>query len=162
MFIFVSGAAAETIYQEPSDFVREAFSGLPPEVSILSITGKRREIITEILDHAPPILRTRYWMKGNRSVWILEEIGKTKPITAGFIVEDGHIQDVRILIYRESHGGEIRHDVFTDQFVGAALTDQRNLTKPIDGISGATLSVNAIRRLASLALYLDHEARIPG
>lgn len=158
-FTACSIAIADTIYQDPSDFIDEVFLGAPPAVSILNIIGKRRETVSKILDHPPSILRTRYWMKDTRSVWILEEIGKSKPITAGFIVENGQIQDVRILIYRESHGGEVRHDFFTNQFSGATLDSDLDLTQSIDGISGATLSVNAMRRLATLALYFDKEAR---
>ncbi|PSQ91940.1 MAG: FMN-binding protein, partial [Proteobacteria bacterium SW_6_67_9] len=51
---------------------------------------------------------------------------------------------------------EVRREVFLEQFEGATLTDDRQLDHSIDGISGATLSVRALTKLARLALYL-HE-----
>jgi hypothetical protein len=56
----------------------------------------------------------------------------------------------------------VRHDFFTNQFKGLTLDDQNNLNGRIDGISGATLSVNALRNLARLALYVDRAARTSG
>ena len=84
---------------------------------------------------------------------ILEEIGKVKPITAGFIVEDNRLTEIQILIYRESHGWEVRYPFFTRQFSGLRLDEDMKLDSNIDGISGATLSVGAIERLSRLALY---------
>lgn len=155
----VAPCLADQVYQAPAEFLKEAFAGSPPAVAVLDITGERRARVAEILDHAPAMLRVRYWKKDQRSAWVLEEIGKVKPITTGIIVQNGEIEDVRILIYRESHGDEVRHEFFTKQFEGAALKENMQLGSNIDGISGATLSVNAIKRLARLALYLDQEAR---
>lgn len=160
--LFVSTSTtvlAEQVYQEPAAFLQEAFEGTVPPASVLYLTGERRSAAAQIMGYSPTSIRCRYWKNDRRSVWILEEIGKVLPITAGFIVEDSKIKDVRILIYRESHGMEVRHEYFTEQFEGAELTAERRLTKTIDGISGATLSVNAIRKLAALALFYDSEVR---
>ena len=99
-------------------------------------------------------MRIRYWQSGDRTAWILEEIGKVKLITAGFVVEAGVLRDLQVLIYRESHGWEVRYPFFTDQFDGLQLDAKNQLSQKIDGISGATLSVNALTRLARLALHL--------
>ncbi len=45
------------------------------------------------------------------------------------------------------------------QFHQARLTGGRNLDQPIDGITGATLSVRAMTRMARVALLLDAHAR---
>jgi hypothetical protein len=66
-----------------------------------------------------------------------------------------------VLIFRESRGWEVRHDFFTDQFKGVTLNDDRELDLPIDNISGATLSVRALTRLARLALYLHNNHVAP-
>jgi hypothetical protein len=124
---------------------------------VVWLTGARSEKAAEILGHKPSSLRVRYWQNGTRRAWILDEIGKEKTITAGFVVEDGTLRDVRVLVFRESRGWEIRHDFFTRQFLSAALRDDRELDKNIDNITGATLSVNAMRRMARLALFLDGE-----
>lgn len=62
-----------------------------------------------------------------------------------------------MLIYRESGGWEVRYPVFTDQFRQASLTENGKLDVTIDGMFGATLSVNALTRLARVALYLDSQ-----
>ena len=150
-------AFAETVYQSQTDFLKEAFPGSTPTASMLYFTGERRQAASKILGHRPAGLRTRYWHIGKRSAWILEEIGKVKPITVGIIIQDHKIEDVRILIYRESHGAEVRHNYFTKQFVNASLEKDTRLSNTVDGISGATLSVSAVRRLARLALYLEKD-----
>jgi uncharacterized protein with FMN-binding domain len=102
----------------------------------------------------------RYWTRDHRSAWILEEIGKEQPITTGIVVQGGRIERIKVLIFRESPGWEVRHDFFTEQFKAAGLTEKHGLDRHIDGISGATLSVRALTRLARLALFLDHQIEV--
>ena len=94
-----------------------------------------------------------------RTAWILKEIGKVELITAGFLVEDGRLEQLQVLIYRETHGWEVRYPFFTNQFKQAGRRDKGGLDKKIDGISGATLSVNALVRLSELALFLHARTR---
>lgn len=148
-------AVAMGVYQPPEDFLAEAFAGSPPPPKALWLTAELREQVTDILGHPPAKMRLRYWRQGGRTAWIVEEIGKEKPITTGIVIDDGRIEKVKVLIFRESRGWEVRHDFFTDQFRQAALGSDRRLDRSIDGISGATLSVKAITRLARMALYLD-------
>jgi len=101
----------------------------------------------------------RYWSRDERTAWILEEIGKTEPITTGIVVDKGAIARISVLIYRESRGWEVRYPFFTDQFKGATLNSTHELDRNIDGISGATLSVRALTRLARVALLLDAKVR---
>ena len=86
------------------------------------------------------VLRLRYWDNNTKRAWILEEIGRDKPITVGLVTSNGKIFDVKVLIFRESRGWEVRYPFFTDQFKDATLTTERNLDRKIDGISGATIS----------------------
>ena len=64
-----------------------------------------------------------------------------------------------MLSFRESRGSEIRHDFFTHQFKQTGLTNELQLDKHIDGISGATLSVRAMSKIARISLYLDQQIR---
>jgi hypothetical protein len=146
---------AET-YQTPETFVAEAFAGNAPAPALLWITGDLREKATQILGHPPAALRTRYWRMDQRTAWILEEIGKEEPITVGLVVQDDALETIKVLVYRESRGWEIRHDFFTRQFRQARLQEGNQLDRQIDGIAGATLSVNAMRKLARLALLYHH------
>ena len=115
-----------------------------------------------ILAHPYKGLRIRYWQEQDKSAWILEEIGKEKPITVGFVVRDGRIQQVKVLVFRESRGWEVRHSFFTDQFKQAGLTGTHELDTRIDNISGATLSVRAVSKLARIALLLDNRVADTG
>ena len=62
------------------------------------------------------------------------------------------------MTYRENRGGEVATPAFTDQFMNAELEDNHKLDVNIDGISGATLSVQSLTRLARMALFLNVES----
>lgn len=150
-----SAHGKEHVYKQPSHFIKSACGGKIPPTSILSLSGEIKSRAKDIMAHAYRESRIRYWKQGKRTVWILEEIGKTKPITTGFVVENGRITSVEILIYRESHGWEVSKPFFTEQFSNASLTRDDQLSTGIKNVAGATLSVRAVSKLARLALYLD-------
>ncbi|MDA0348889.1 MAG: FMN-binding protein [Verrucomicrobia bacterium] len=155
--LFVQSAwSAEVVYLEPNAFIKRSFEG-EPEQKLLWLNKELKASIKKILSRDFSGLRIRYWQKDNRTAWILEEIGKVKPITAGFLIEEGELLEMQVLIYRESHGQEVQYSFFTDQFNGLQLDDKQKLDKGIDGISGATLSVNALTRLSRLALFLSEQ-----
>ena len=150
---------AET-YFTPQQFVDGAFGVNSAKLETLWMTKEVAQQAGKILGHAPKQLRQRYWKHGLQTAWILDEIGKEEPITAGFIVESGKIVQASILAYRESRGGEVRHANFLKQYQGVSLLPDHFLNKNIDGISGATLSVRAMGRMARLALYYDQISRV--
>jgi hypothetical protein len=148
--------AKEDIYLEPDLFIQESFQGTP-EQKALWLTKDTKAQIKEVIGRDYKGLRIRYWQLGGRTAWILEEIGKVKLITTGFLIEGDAMLQMRVLIYRESHGWEVRYPFFTDQFTGLQRDEGNKLNRKIDGISGATLSVNALTRLSKLALFLHQE-----
>ncbi len=87
---------------------------------------------------------------------MINVIGRDHPITLGISVKDGRIAELRVLIYRESRGWEVRHPFFTRQFDQAAM-EKGKLDRDIDNITGATLSVKALQRAARLALWLHSQ-----
>jgi len=149
------------VYQKPDEFINQVFNNKPPKAEVLWLNKDLKKQITDILDHKYKGLRIRYWQQDQdskqRSAWILDEIGKEKPITTGFVINDGQIELVKVLVFRESRGWEVRHDFFTDQFKQAKLESGNKLNQSIDNISGATLSVRAVRKLATIALLLHQE-----
>lgn len=147
-------AAVGEVYQEPEAFLQETFGGAPPAPRTVWLAGEIKARVAEILGHEYRALRVRYWLHDGRSAWILEEIGKERPITAGIVIADGAIELIRVLIFRESRGDEVRHSFFTGQFEGATLGPELRLDRPIDGVTGATLSVRALTGLARMALFL--------
>lgn len=145
-------------YLDREQFLALAFPGAAAEQRTLWIDGEMRQRAQQALGVAPANLRVRYWAAGGRSAWILEEIGKEQPITFGIVVSERRIAELRVMAFRESRGGEIRHSFFTAQYAGAGLDRQGELDHAIDGITGATLSVRATNRAARLALWLDAQA----
>ena len=143
-------------YVETDDYLRGAFPAGVPAASTLWLKGPLREDVERLLGHRFAGLRVRYWYDGASSAWVLDEIGKELPITIGVSVSDGAINNVRVLEFRESRGWEVRYPFFTDQFVDARLQADEKLDRHIDGITGATLSVKAVTRIARVALLL-HE-----
>ncbi len=157
--IVASPACAVDVFMEPDRFLSEVFEGAAPPTSFLWLKGDVKAEAAKILGRKPGGLRMRYWRDAERTVWILEEIGKTQPITTGISVKSGEIERLQVLIYRESHGWEVRYPFFTDQFRGMKLDEDYSLSERVDGISGATLSVRALTKLARLALRLDEIVR---
>lgn len=131
--------------------------GKPPAAEMLWIVGDLQPAAHAILEHDYPAARVRYWRTGTRTVWVLDEIGKEMPITVGVAINDGAVERVKVLVYRESRGWEVKSPAFTAQFSGAKLAEGQRLDRHIDGISGATLSVRALSRLTRLALLFDRQ-----
>ena len=149
---------ASTVYETHAEFLSRAFSGAPPEPGIIWLSGEKKSTVRQLLGHDYPALRLRYWCQRQRSAWVLDEIGKELPITVGVIVEKNYIRNLKVLTYRENRGGEVTTPAFTDQFNDVVLEENNRLDTSIDGISGATLSVQALTRLAGMALFLHAES----
>jgi len=147
-------ASANGVYQQPQEFLQQAFSQQVPKAKVLWLNGDTQKQIKKILGHKYPRLRLRYWQIKTTSVWILEEIGKEQPITVGIHIENNQIKRLKVLIYRETRGDEVRHRFFTKQFDNAILTEDVELNQTINGITGATLSVRALKKLSIMALWL--------
>lgn len=152
--LFMHPAKAKGVYQTEEDFLLEVFSGKVPEQKKLLLKSKLREPIEKILKHPYSGMRVKYWQNDSKTVWILEEVGKEYPITFGMVVNNGKIAKAKVLIFREIRGWEVKYPAFTRQFIGATF-DGKKLDKNIDGVSGATLSVWAMTKIAKIALVLD-------
>lgn len=155
---FVFGSAAFAIgipqieYLTKGDFLSLAFKQ-QPKWKMLRLKGDLKKDVEGILSHPYPSKRLRYWPQGDRTAWVIEEIGKEYPITFGIVIDSGKIERIEVMVYREERGGEIHQEFFRKQFEGLTLTGN-GLSGEIDGITGATLSVEASMRVAELALYL--------
>jgi len=146
--------AAKGVYQTPKAFI-SASLGENSQAKMLWLTKEDKMIIANILNHKYNRMRIRYWQLTNETVWVLDEIGKEKPITIGVHIKEKKINRFKVLTFRESRGDEVRHDFYSQQFLNASLKDNKQLNQHIDGITGATLSVRATTKVARLALWLD-------
>ena len=152
-------AASAGRFLTTDEFLQQAFPagmtcGAAPSSESLIVGQELRDAIEAALDRDFKTLRIKYWSAAATTAWIFDEIGRTEPITIGVVVTDGKVDMVRVLVYRESRGSEVRYPYFTEQFVGAQLDEKRTLDRHIDGITGATLSVNAVNRAVRLATFL--------
>lgn len=154
-------AIPQIVHLEQEDFVALAFSGEQPTRSLLYLKGDLPGQLAQILGHEYHGRRIRYWYTADTTAWVFDEIGKEMPITLGVAVRNGQISLLKILVYREERGGEVHQPFFTRQFLQARLDEQLRLTNLIDGITGATLSVQAVTRIARLALFLDNQVKHP-
>jgi len=146
---------AGEVYKKPKDFISNSFDGEIPKAKTLLMSEDDIYNIKKITKQKYNFKKVKYWQRNSKTAFILEDIGKTKPITTGYLVEDSKINNVQVLIYRESHGWEVKYPFFTKQFKETSLNEDNKLSKSIEAISGATLSVNALRRMAKVALYLE-------
>lgn len=107
----------------------------------------------------------RVWeamLTGKRQGWVVADrvIGKYDLIdyAAGFGI-DGGVTGVEILIYRESHGREIRQTAWRQQFKGRKGPQSMRFADDIKNISGATLScqhvTEGVQRLSALVGLLN-------
>jgi len=74
-------------------------------------------------------------------------LGKSMPITFLVIVGiDGRIIISKVIKYREAYGGEVGNKNWLAQFTHFSDTSDFKVGKNIDGISGATISVNSLAK----------------
>jgi Na+-translocating ferredoxin:NAD+ oxidoreductase RnfG subunit len=93
-------------------------------------------------------------------IFILEVIGESQPITfAVGVTPDGALQDIQVMVYRETQGEAIQEKRFRKQFAGKRLKDPIALDKDIDAISGATISSRSATFAAHKGLLLAEVLR---
>jgi electron transport complex protein RnfG len=96
-------------------------------------------------------------------IFLLDVIGQAQPISfAVAVTPGGVIHDVRVMVYRETHGDEIEDARFRKQFVGKSLKDPLVVGKDIDAITGATISSRAeavaVRKTLALSDLLRRQS----
>ena len=158
LLLVIATISTSAFSEEIADKNRFLMSGLDvkelPGHSYIIINENIQDNIKKILNDTYHLPIIKYWKAGNKVGFILETIGKHEFITTGYIVENNKIIDVKVLVYRENYGYEIKHDYFLDQIRGNSVKKNGKLVKSIANISGATLSVKAMRKLSKLSLYL--------
>jgi len=76
---------------------------------------------------------------------VTEEKGKYRPITFMVGIDGDHrVVNVRVLVYRENRGGEVRRSRFLHQYQGKTSDDPIRINRDIINITGATVSVRAL------------------
>ena len=136
-------------------FLNETFNGSIPKKQRLIVKGEAKDQIKSIMGNKYKKRLFSYWQNDTEQVWILNSIGKYKPITAAFSIQNCSVKSAHVLVYREQHGYEIKYPFFLTQFTDAQIDSSLKLNTKIDNISAATLSVNSMKRMAKMALLLS-------
>ena len=143
----------------------EAQQALFPEASAfedrgLKLTPEQRKQIKELSGVAQRSETLAVWRAvkdGKPLGWFIVDdvIGKHEYITYGCALSpEGKVIGIEILVYRETHGGQVRDAAWRQVFVGKTLKDKFELDNDVPNISGATLSsrnvMNGVKRLLAL------------
>ncbi|MEE9411997.1 MAG: FMN-binding protein, partial [Methylococcales bacterium] len=155
ILVAATSQVAAITYQTSVEFLKQEFGETTPAPRALWIKRDLSIQLQSILQHKPGFMRARYWKRADKTVWILDEIGKTELITFAVLIENNTISKISVLEFRETRGWEIIHDFFTRQFLKARLNSDLSLSQSVDNITGATLSVRAMQKIARVALLLD-------
>ncbi len=147
--VYTKQSEAET------SFLSETFNGNVPKKQRLIVKGEAKGQIKSIMGSKYKKRLFSYWQNDTQQVWILNSIGKYKPITAAFSIQNCSVKSAHVLVYREQHGYEIKYPFFLTQFTDAKIDSALKLDSKIDNISAATLSVNSMKRMAKMALLLS-------
>ncbi len=84
-------------------------------------------------------------------------IGKSMPITFFVLLDvEGNIISTNIIKYRESYGGAVSNENWNEQFSGKNSNSDFTVGKSVNGISGATISVNSVTKgIRKIALLYE-------
>lgn len=155
MSLLSSSVIAKGTYYTTSQILGDVFQQVPSANKVLWLNNDHRDEANRHLNHKLRQARIKYWEEDDRRFWMISEIGKEKPITFGVVTNDGVIERMEVLAFREVRGDEIRLPAYTAQYNRQTLTSRYQLEKPVDGISGATYSVRSMKKVAKLALLFD-------
>ncbi len=94
--------------------------------------------------------------------FIDDVVGKHEFITYAAAVDpEGKVIGIEIMIYRETHGGEIRQESWRKHFKGKTISNPFKLDQDVPNITGATLScrnvLDGVKRLLAVQRVINSE-----
>jgi len=145
------GFAQTTVYLSPEDALKIIFKD-SKEVykEDHSLTQEQSAALQKLLNYEIPKNSYTFYLgktdgKVDGYALIDEQVGKYLPITFVTRIDpSGKVTAVEIMVYRESHGGEVTSKRFLNQFKEKGLNDEIRLHGNIVNVSGATLSSQAL------------------
>jgi Na+-translocating ferredoxin:NAD+ oxidoreductase RnfG subunit len=156
--------ARATVYLSVEQAQALMFPGASLTPDFRTLTSEQVSAIEKSSDTNVLNKQLKVWKVSTGGWFIADEVvGKHEFIPFAVAIDaSGAVQDVEILEYKESYGGEVMNPKWRSQFTGKNKASPLKLTKDIQNISGATLSskhiTDGVRRLlASYAIVLaDH------
>ncbi len=159
--LLCSTASAQKVFLNTEQALKLLFKNSTEVVKEThTLTSEQTVFLQKSLGYLPNKKNYTFYLgKTNQKIdgyaLIDDEIGKTEPIT--FVTKinlDGKLEQVEIMIYRETHGHEVTQSRFLNQFKGKQLSNELRINKDIKYITGATLSSNALVKGTRRALTL--------
>lgn len=163
--IFISipsfGFCQSTVFLAPTDALKLIFKNSKEVIKEEhSVTPAIQEEVEKILGYELTKSNYPFYLgktdgKVDGYAVIDDQVGKVMPIT--FITRinpDGKVALVEIMIYRESHGGEVTTKRFLNQFREKSFKEELRLDGNIIHVTGATLSSQALVKGVRRALVL--------
>ncbi len=87
-------------------------------------------------------------------------IGKSMPITFFVLLDiEGNIISTDIIKYREPYGGAVSNENWNEQFTGKNSNSDFTVGTSVNGISGATISVNSVTKGIRKITFLYEEIK---
>lgn len=141
----------KTVFPEADDYVREERDLTRAEYSqMLELLGGQP------LPGPPVVYKAKKGKEIQGYAVVLDEIGKHKPITFMVgVTAEGEVNDLLVMVYRETRGGEIKRKRFLRQFHEKDLSHPLDIRKDIQHVTGATLSSRAATVVVRRALALQ-------
>ena len=143
--------AQTTVYLAPKEALKRAFQDSQTVVSEKKTLtpDQMKRIQKQTGAKVPKETWTFYLGKTGNKIdgyaVIDHQVGKTEPITYMTVISpEGTVQKVDVLVYRETHGSEVRHKRFLKQYHGKKSDNPIRVGQDIDNVSGATLSSRAM------------------
>ena len=89
-------------------FLNAQFDQDLPKPDRLWVKAGMKAEISQILSRPSRQLNYRYWQAQGKTIWLLDELGKERDITTAVVVKNQQIAAIKVIIYRESSGGEVQ------------------------------------------------------
>ena len=86
------------LLEEETTFLSTQFNNEIPKKKRLIIKKDTKVLLQKIMGDKYNKRIFSYWQKDNSTIWILNSIGKYKPITAGFVIQDCKIKSSHVLV----------------------------------------------------------------
>jgi hypothetical protein len=147
--------------------IEQAQAVMCPGEQLEPVTITLTDVERRAIEHAASVRvrqpTLRAWRIASGGWFLVDDVlGKHEYITyAVRLAAGGAVQQVEILTYRETYGGQIRDAAWRAQFTGRTSRSPLRLDQDIRNISGATLSCRNVtdgikRLLATHDLVLAH------
>lgn len=149
--------AQKILFPDADEFIKKNIKLSEDQLSkIHDLAGVKQRI------KAPHIIFAKKKGKALGIFFIDDVVGKHEFITyAAGVDQEGKILGIEILIYRETHGSQIKQESWRKNFKGKTISDYFKLDKDVPNITGATLScrnvLDGVKRLLALQKVISGE-----